>query len=330
VKKIDLKDRKILFELDQNSRQSLSQIGKKVGLAKSIVAYRIKRLTKMNIIKSFYTVVDLYKLGFIAPRFHLVFQYITPEIQKEIIDYFINSKYTFIVVSCYGPFDLSVLFGLRDIRKLYLIWQEIQSKFGYYFEKQSLAFYLNETHLQPLYLINETVRKKSGTISVRNPHCDAIILDDIELKILNALSNNAQMSLTVLSKHLKLTSRQISYRIKKMVDIGVIEGFRTEIDITKLGYHSYKVYVFLKEFNIRNKIINYLYSNPNLVCIDTTTGESHLELEFHLENVDRLHTIMQDISEKFPNAIRNYQYASVKEINKWLYLPTIGMEKSDK
>ena len=92
MKDIDKKDKKILYELDINSRQSLSVIGKKVGLAKSIVAYRIKRLTSMGVIRSYYTVVDLYKLGFIAPRFHFVYQYVNPDIQQEIIDYFVNNK----------------------------------------------------------------------------------------------------------------------------------------------------------------------------------------------------------------------------------------------
>ena len=41
--KIDLKDRKILYELDLNSRQSNSTLGKKVGLSKDIVNYRIKK-----------------------------------------------------------------------------------------------------------------------------------------------------------------------------------------------------------------------------------------------------------------------------------------------
>ena len=42
--KLDLKDRKILYELDLNCRQSNSQIGKKVGLKRDVVAYRIKKL----------------------------------------------------------------------------------------------------------------------------------------------------------------------------------------------------------------------------------------------------------------------------------------------
>ena len=40
---IDLKDRKIFYELDFDSRQSFLQLGKKVDLQKDMVAYRVKR-----------------------------------------------------------------------------------------------------------------------------------------------------------------------------------------------------------------------------------------------------------------------------------------------
>lgn len=319
MKDIDKKDKKILYELDTNSRQSLSVIGKKVGLAKSIVAYRIKRLTTMGVIRNYYTVVDLYKLGFIAPRFHFVYQYVNPEIQQDIIDYFVNNKYTFIVVSTYGPFDLSVLFGIRDMRKMFYIWQEIQKKFGSYFEKQSLAFYLNEVHFPPSYLIEEQ-RPHKHIIEIKST-TEHVDLDRLEYKILQALSPNAQMKLVDLAKQLQVSSRQIGYRMKKMRKVGVIEGFRTEIDITKLGYQDYKVYIFLRDFNLRTRIIRFISTNPHLINIDTTTGESHLELEFHVKNTNHIHEIIQEISEHFPEAIRNYYIVNVKKIHKWLYLP---------
>ncbi|MFO7677029.1 MAG: AsnC family protein, partial [Thermoplasmatota archaeon] len=41
--KLDLKDRKILYELDLDCRQSNSQIGKKVGLGRDVVSYRINK-----------------------------------------------------------------------------------------------------------------------------------------------------------------------------------------------------------------------------------------------------------------------------------------------
>jgi len=61
MENLDLKDRKILYYLDINSRQSNSDIAKKVGLSKEVVNYRIKRLEKEGIIKGYYTVLDFYK-----------------------------------------------------------------------------------------------------------------------------------------------------------------------------------------------------------------------------------------------------------------------------
>ena len=86
MEKIGLKDRKILYHLDIDSRQSFSSIGKKVGLHKDVVLYRINKLQENRIIKNYYTVVDTSPLGYIHPRFYITYQYVTPKIKEEIID----------------------------------------------------------------------------------------------------------------------------------------------------------------------------------------------------------------------------------------------------
>jgi DNA-binding Lrp family transcriptional regulator len=53
MEKLDVKDRKILYHLDLDSRQPFSQLGKKVGLSKDLVAYRVKKLHERGIIKNF-------------------------------------------------------------------------------------------------------------------------------------------------------------------------------------------------------------------------------------------------------------------------------------
>ena len=56
--KLDEKDKKILYELDKNSRQGISSIAKKVRLSKEVVNYRIKNLEKRKIIKGYYAVLQ--------------------------------------------------------------------------------------------------------------------------------------------------------------------------------------------------------------------------------------------------------------------------------
>ena len=48
--KLDIYDRKILFELDKNSRITTTKIGKKIRKSKQFVDYRIKRLEEAKVI----------------------------------------------------------------------------------------------------------------------------------------------------------------------------------------------------------------------------------------------------------------------------------------
>src|SRR3989338_168581 len=90
--KLDLKNRKLLYELDCNSRQTVQQLAKKIGLSKDAIKYRINKLTEEGIIKSFNAVIDTGKLGFLSFRLLLKFYNLSPAKEKEIVDYLLNNK----------------------------------------------------------------------------------------------------------------------------------------------------------------------------------------------------------------------------------------------
>jgi Lrp/AsnC family leucine-responsive transcriptional regulator len=100
--KIDLKDRKILYYLDINCRQSNAQIGKKVGLSKQVVDYRIKRMEDEKVINGYWTEIDSYRFGYQVYRYDIVFQNATSDIKKEIIEQLINYKNTWVVGTIKG------------------------------------------------------------------------------------------------------------------------------------------------------------------------------------------------------------------------------------
>ena len=93
IELVDLKDRKILFELEQDSRQSLSQIAKKVGLKKETVFHRMRSLEKRGIIKNYLTEINIYKLGFQFYPILIKFQNSTPQIEEDIFDYFKKNQF---------------------------------------------------------------------------------------------------------------------------------------------------------------------------------------------------------------------------------------------
>ena len=112
--KIDVKDRRILYHLEYDARQSFRNIARKVGLTKDVVSTRVKKLKESGIIFNFYTVIDVYKLGYTSYRFYLKYQYTTPEIEKEIIDFFVRSKLSNVVASVGGSYDLVSIFTAKN------------------------------------------------------------------------------------------------------------------------------------------------------------------------------------------------------------------------
>ena len=152
--KIDMKDKKILYHLHKDARQSLTQIGKKVGLPKNVVSYRLKRLKNEGVIKNFSTVIDMNKLGYIIIRIHYLFQNVSPEIEKEIVNNFKNNSNVVLVATTNGLFNLKIIIIIKDINKFYQLWQETQKKYGSYIQKKSTAIFINEYYYGPYYLLD--------------------------------------------------------------------------------------------------------------------------------------------------------------------------------
>ena len=191
---LDIKDKKILYQLDIDSRQSFAQIGRKVGLSKNTIAYRMNKLQENGIITDYYTVINPHKLGYITPRFHFTYQYATPVIRKEIIEYFSAHPMTMIVASTKGVFDLSVMFCINDIRDLYNVWKEIQLRYSYYFQYQVFSFWIGEVRYKPSYLITNE-HTLTDRVKLRNIGAIRDVeVDETELDILTLVAPNARIS----------------------------------------------------------------------------------------------------------------------------------------
>jgi Lrp/AsnC family transcriptional regulator for asnA, asnC and gidA len=319
---IDLKDRKILYNLDLDSRQSFSQIGKKVGLHKDVVAYRVKNLQEKGIIRGFFTETDDYLLGYIRYRYYFTYQYVSPEVRNDIIDYFVKSKYTRIIHSTEGHYNLVIISDVKGISKCYSIWKTIVSKFRDYFANQVFSVIYYVYMYRYLFLLDEKDQDRSNRIKSKMYGSDKIVeIDDLDYELLKLISQNARMPTIDIAKSLNSTAITINNRLKKLKESGVIKSFRVNINLRKLGYQRYKVDIILKDYSKLQQIINYVEENPNLDEVIQSVGYVDLELLFILKNANELHKIMEDLSIKFPNTIKNYIYFSAIETHKWTWMP---------
>jgi DNA-binding Lrp family transcriptional regulator len=121
-----------------------------------------------------------------------------------------------------------------------------------------------------------------------------------------------------ISNKLNTTTNTVKNRIKKLIELEVVKGFRILIDFPKLGYRMYKCDIVLKDHKIIHKIIDYIdNNNSNLEGVIRSIGYVDLELVFILNDINKLHDIMRDLSLKFPDSIKNYTYFGTIKSYKW-------------
>ena len=329
--KIDVKDKKILYHLDLDSRQSFNSIGKKVCLTKDNVTYRVKRLQEQGVIVNFRTHMFFQIFNYLYVRTYFKLQNTNPQLKKEIIDYFCSNDDIIYVGSLEGSYDLIVNSPVKNPLRLNAFFETSHLKYGDYIAEEASAIFLVSSWYGLSFLLDEKIEKRDvirGTDERELPKLfsqfNPIKIDNIDFKILKILSDNARIPTTEIAKQINSTITVVHHRIKKLIESKIISGFSVTLDLGKIGYRFYHVDINLKKFTNRYNIIDYIKKNPYLYCIEKVIGHgADLELEFFLENVEHLHNIMEDLSSKFPESIKNFKYFSYLKVHKYNMMPYI-------
>ena len=113
---IDDIDLEILSLLVKNSRMPFSQIAKKLGLGESTVYTRVKKLSRIGVLKGFTADIDLSKVGLLTEAIIEIKP--QPGSMRVILDSLIRRKNVIEVDEISGDFPIHVRIVARDNREL--------------------------------------------------------------------------------------------------------------------------------------------------------------------------------------------------------------------
>lgn len=325
--KLDLKDKKLLYELDLNSRQSLGEIGKKIGLSKNSIKYRIDNLKKEGIIKQFHTVVDISKLGFISFRLYINLRNTTPEKEKEIIEFLTKKEIVTWLVSIEGKYDLGALILTKSIKEMDELWNELNTKYSNYLEEKLLTIMTKVRYFSRAFL-KELKSNDYEIAFVSEPlgEIEKQEIDETDWKILKLLAPNARINIVDISERLELNEKTVISRIKKLEEKKIIIGYKTVFDLEKLNYLYYKIHFRLHNSSkeLAKEFKEYIKKHPNIIYDDEVLGGDNIEIELQVKDTNELRRIIEEIKEKFGKIIGDYTTLLFFKEHKYLFLPVKG------
>jgi DNA-binding Lrp family transcriptional regulator len=316
--KLDVYDKKILYQLDVNSRQSYLELARKVGLSKDAVKYRIQNYLKTNLISGFYTLIDAIKLGHHMIRLYFKFRNTKPQIEREIIQSLIDEPNTFWVGRNDGSCDIAVGYWSNTLDSFNNFWSKFKNKYSKYITNDEFSLFIEFTHFQRNYLAPKHTIQKQATMK----ECLKINIDSTDRIILETLATNARTHIINISKKANLTSKAIITRIKTLERKGIILGYKPKINLEKIGYSMYKIDITLRNQENLQKLKNILFQSPNIIQSEKSFGGSDLEFDLEISSFDEYEEIINRVKEEYGDDIESIKYYRTLEVYKTLFLPS--------
>jgi Lrp/AsnC family transcriptional regulator for asnA, asnC and gidA len=139
-------------------------------------------------------------------------------------------------------------------------------------------------------------------------------LDKLDLQIINAMMENAEISYADLGKKLLVSGGTIHVRIKKLEELGVVRGTRLSVDTRVLGYNVVAfIGIYLEKSSLYNSVAKKLSAIPQIVRLNYTTGNYSMFAEIVCKDIEQLKTVLHERLQKITGIERTETLISLEE-----------------
>jgi Lrp/AsnC family leucine-responsive transcriptional regulator len=297
------KDKAILAELGLNARQNLTELARKVHLSKQVVSYRIKQLEKMNVIRGYHAIPDVYRLGKAHFRVFVKYHQLDTETESGLIRELSRCPEISWLTLLDGDFDLEFVVWSDNIMEFEKIYDEILTRFGRYFQEKYFSIGTRVEYL-PLRFLNRQAHASHGLVF--GGTFGQRLLDDQDKKILYEINRNGRISLADLAKKLAISVPVARNRMQELLKSGVVIGFGLKIDHKLLGLTYRKVLLKLTTPSKEriDRICAYLRRQESVIFLVKTIGAYDFEFELLTESNEEFYHFMKAFRSEFAADIK--------------------------
>lgn len=143
----------------------------------------------------------------------------------------------------------------------------------------------------------------------------AVKLTVKDRRILGELFQNARAPFSVIAKKVRLSKESVNYRVKRLFESGLLVGFNTVLDVRKLGWEMFFVYVRLRniDFKQENTILEFLKAHPNVAQLFKCVGNYDVIVKVFVRHAADVDVLMKDVEARFVGNIDQYDIDYIVE-----------------
>jgi Lrp/AsnC family transcriptional regulator for asnA, asnC and gidA len=119
-------------------------------------------------------------------------------------------------------------------------------------------------------------------------------IDDLDLKILSELAQDASISVPKLSKKISVNASVVYSRIKRLVKRGLIKKFTIVINDEALGFGVKALTGINMDSKLRDNVLNELFKIPEVREVAEVTGRFDILVTMTSRSLDEMHQLISE------------------------------------
>ena len=141
-------------------------------------------------------------------------------------------------------------------------------------------------------------------------------VDNLDLKILSELSDDAAISIPKLSKKIDVNTSVVYSRIKRLLKRKIIEKYTIEVNDKELGYTVKSFTGINIDSKQRDNVINGLFEINGVREISEVTGRFDILVTMHAKNLAEMHRLISEGIGKSQGIIGSESFVEMKRRKK--------------
>jgi|TARA_Y100000758_G_scaffold272491_1_gene215439 Lrp/AsnC family transcriptional regulator for asnA, asnC and gidA len=137
-------------------------------------------------------------------------------------------------------------------------------------------------------------------------------VDDLDLKILSELSNDASISIPKLSEKINENSSVVYSRINRLVKKKLIERYTIEVNNKELGYTVKSLTGINMDSKQRSVVIEELFKIPGVREVSEVTGRFDILVTMYAKNLGEMHQLISEKIGKITGIIGSESFIEMK------------------
>ena len=321
---LDALDRKMLYELDLNSRISIPSLARKVRTSAARARYRFKCLVKSGAIHSFITIVDYRALGLRIYNLNYKVREMSPAAMDRLLVYLARQPSIIDVLATEGNYDISISLLASDIDEAAEYLWMIRERLGPHIIQEALVLQTDSFFYSRDAILSSSADSPAKLLYHLRPNPNIVRLDEEDRRILSTMASHADWPVWRIAKSAKMSGPAAYARIKKLEKQKVILGYSIMLDPALGGFSQYRVSVKLHYIPAarRHELARFLQQLPNVWRSSFLFGDFDLSYDVIAPNSALLRETMGRVYGRFGPHIIRQEWVRVHSTLKFSFYPS--------